>query len=137
MKALYRLAIGYFALMGLLLLLSGAALALLKGGLTPQSVLAYYAPKSATGLLKTAQPHFLGIGIFIMVTLHFFLFIPARRPGLFHIGILYATALLMIAIPFALSEGAWLAALLKLIVTLVFIFLVLERIWQLLRAANR
>ncbi len=135
MKALYRLAVSYFALMGLLLLLSGAALALLKGGLTPHSILEYYAPKSAAGLLKTAQPHFLGIGIFLMVTLHFFLFLP-NRPSVLHVSLLYLLGIVMITLPFGIDEAAWFPALLKLLATLLFIILTSRLLLRLFSGAR-
>ena len=82
MHRAYRFAIGYFALFGMLLLVSGGWLFTAKIGLTPDAVALYYqgsdtvAGKSAYGLLETAVPHLGAMGLFIMVAAHFMLFAP-------------------------------------------------------------
>jgi len=82
MHRAYRIAIGYFALFGLLLLISGGWLFLSKIGFSAGNVTLYYlgsdsvAGKSAYGLLETAVPHLAAMGLFIMVAVHFLLFAP-------------------------------------------------------------
>lgn len=135
MNALYRLAIAYFCLFALALLASGTALALLKGGFSPESVAAYYAPKSALGLLEIAQPHLIAIGIFIMVLGHFFLFVKASVR--LDVKALYLFALVMIFAPFALTSDQSLFAPLKALATLAFILLGAYLSLKLLRHARR
>jgi hypothetical protein len=80
----YRFAIGYFALFGLLLMLSGGWLFMSKIGFSVEGTTRYYfgsaatAGKSAYGLLEMAVPHLAAMGLFIMVSAHFMLFAPAR-----------------------------------------------------------
>ncbi len=135
MNALYRLAIAYFCLFALALLASGTALALLKGGFSPESVGAYYAPKSALGLLEIAQPHLVGIGIFIMVLGHFFLFVKASVR--LHVKVLYLFALIMILAPFAITAADSPLVLLKVLATPAFVLLSALLSLKLLRHARR
>lgn len=84
MHRAYRFAIGYFALFGLLLLLTGGWIFLSKIGFSSENITLYYlgsdtaAGKSAYGLLETAVPHFAAMGLFVMVAAHFLLFAPRR-----------------------------------------------------------
>ena len=78
----YSLAIFYFALFAFLLLGSGALLFYSKIGFSLVNISSYYLgdtaaftqAKSSYGLLEVALPHYGAMGLFIMVTTHFFLF---------------------------------------------------------------
>ncbi len=113
MQRAYRFAIVYFALFGLLLLLSAAALFFSKIGFSAQSVQLYYLGngtlpgKSAYGLLENAVPHLGAMGLFIMVGAHFFLFAPerAKRRTVLLAAALFAAALFDIAGGYFIASG--------------------------------
>ncbi len=115
MKSAYRFSVAYFSLFGILLLLSGLWLFGLKIGLTPDTVAAYYLgseeaftqPKSTHGLLEIAVPHLGAMGLFIMVSVHFLIFVPKerRRFALPLSIVLFTAALLNIFAPFAIIAG--------------------------------
>lgn len=109
----YRFAIGYFALFGLLLLISGSWLFLSKIGFSAEAVTRYYfgsgtlPGKSAYGLLETAVPHLAAMGLFIMVSAHFMLFAPlrAKRHALKLVYGLFAAAAADIGAGSAIAAG--------------------------------
>jgi hypothetical protein len=114
MQRAYRFAIAYFALFGLLLLASAAALFASKIGFSVQGIELYYLGsdtvpgKSPYGLLESAVPHLGAMGLFIMVGAHFMLFAPARakRRTLYLALALFAAALLDIAGGYFIASGA-------------------------------
>ncbi|MEA3521679.1 MAG: hypothetical protein U9R50_01755 [Campylobacterota bacterium] len=127
MKSNYRLAISYFALFTLLLILSGLWIFILKSGLTFQGIEEYYAPKSYKGILEIAQPHLLAIGIFIMVNSHFFLFSKKeKKKAILLSNSLYISALILILSPLLINEESYFFVFIKLLSTLMFILLVLH-----------
>lgn len=117
MHRAYRFAIGYFALFACLMLVSGAWLFYSKIGFTPEQVGLYYLGdgtrpgKSAYGLLESAVPHLGAMGMFIMVTAHFFLFATskAKRTAVRLAIALFVAALLDIAAGSLIAWGwsAW------------------------------
>ena len=117
MQRAYRFAIAYFALFGMLLMASGAALFVSKIGVSADAISLYYrgdehvAGKSAYGLLESAVPHLGAMGLFIMVTVHFLLFASetAKRRAVRPAAVLFAAALLDIAAGpmIAAGFGSW------------------------------
>ena len=75
----YRIAIAYFTLFTLFLLYTIIALFEEKIGFTLESIGSYYGEKSIEGLLEIAVPHFMAMGIFVMVLTHFFLFTKLKQ----------------------------------------------------------
>ena len=107
---LYRIAIGYFALFSLMLLGSGAWMFFQKTGFALAKITAYYGTKSVEGVWELSYPHLGGIGLFIMVLGHFFMFTPLRHHVHKGFILLFVTALLMIFTPFGLIAGwGWLS----------------------------
>ncbi|MEA2110793.1 MAG: hypothetical protein U9P71_01965 [Campylobacterota bacterium] len=78
MYRLYKVGISYFALFSVLLLMTGLVMFYLKTGVSLEGTLEYYRVKSYDGLLELSYPHLGGMGIFIMVLGHFFLFTSLR-----------------------------------------------------------
>lgn len=115
MKSAYRYSVAYFALFGMLLLLSGLWLFGVKIGLSPEAIKTYYLgsealfaqPKSIHGLMEIAVPHLGATGLFIMVSAHFLIFVPKeRRAHALSLSIvLFITALINIFTPFAIIAG--------------------------------
>jgi hypothetical protein len=106
-------------------LLSGIWLFVEKFGLTPTSVLHYYAgdeasfilAKSFEGLLETAVPHFLAIGTVIFTYGHFLLFtvIIGEQKKLLLLSALFTTAFIDIASGFFIAQGSLFFAYLKVL----------------------
>lgn len=144
MKKSYRYAITYFALMSILLLISGTWLFAAKIGFSPEALSAYYLgdaarytqPKSMHGLLEVALPHLGSTGLFIMVTGHFLIFTPAkkRRMAVVLVIALLAAALLNILSPFGIIAGFTLFAWLKLFAFATFEILGLLLLWLVFEA---
>ena len=111
----YRYAIAYFAVFGVLLLLSGATLFVSKLGLGYESIETFYLgsstgfaqPKSTFGLLETALPHLGAMGLFIFVVGHFLLFTSKkeRQKAIFPVILLFTAALMDIGSGFLIAEG--------------------------------
>ena len=111
----YRIAIAWFALFGALLLASGMVLFFSKIGFSYEAVKSYYLgsevlfinPKSSYGLLETALPHLGSMGLFIMVTGHFFLFTTKQQKqhAIKIVISLFIVALLDIFSGFLIVEG--------------------------------
>jgi hypothetical protein len=111
----YRFAIAWFALFGMLLLLSGMLLFFSKIGFSYEAVQSYYlgsealftTPKSSYGLLEVALPHLGSMGLFIMVSGHFLLFSEQRKKRLAQktVSALFIAALLDIFSGFLIVEG--------------------------------
>ncbi|WP_345969045.1 hypothetical protein WCX72_06565 [Sulfurimonas sp. HSL1-6] len=122
MQRAYRFAVVYFALFGLLLLASAAALFASKIGFSFQGIELYYLGsdtlpgKSAYGLLETAVPHLGAMGLFIMVGSHFLLFATAtaKRRTIRLALALFAAALLDIVSGYFIASGATLWVWVKL-----------------------
>jgi hypothetical protein len=103
-------AVGFFALLFLLQLLSGILLFGLKFGVLPGEVLAYFAgdperfiaPKTFYGLLKTAAVHLFAFGAAGFVVVHFLFFIRefGERFKTFAVTLLFTGGLLDIISPF-------------------------------------
>jgi len=143
----YRFAIAYFALFGMLLLISGMVLFFSKIGFSYGAVESYYlgsealftGPKSSYGLLETALPHLGSMGLFVMVTGHFLLFSDKRRKqlALRTVTALFISALLDIFSGFLIVEGwsffIWVKlaafALLQLL-GLFLLWLLFSAVWQ-------
>ncbi len=147
MKAAYRYSVAYFSLFGLILLLSGLWLFGLKIGFTPDAVSAYYLgsaemftqPKSTHGLLEIAVPHLGAMGLFIMVSAHFLIFVPKerRRHALALSIALFTTALLNIFAPFAIIAGLHSFIWIKLISLIALQLLGLHLLWVIFSEAFR
>ncbi|UFS61362.1 hypothetical protein LOH54_06775 [Sulfurimonas sp. HSL-3221] len=122
MQRAYRFAVVYFALFGLLLLASAAALFASKIGFSVQGIELYYLGsdtvpgKSAYGLLETAVPHLGAMGLFIMVGAHFLLFATdtAKRRAIRLALTLFAAALLDIVSGYFIASGSTLWVWIKL-----------------------
>jgi hypothetical protein len=125
MKTAYLFALSYFAIMALLLLASGIWIFVEKIGFTPGAIVAYYAgdealgrsAKSIYGQLEVTVPHLGAIGLFIMVIMHFLIFVPKKRQKYLVIIALitFSAALLNIASGIFVSVGYHTFAMLKLI----------------------
>jgi len=147
MKRAYRYSVLYFTLFGLLLLLSGLWLFALKIGFTPEDVTAYYLgsadtmqqAKSHYGLLETALPHFGAMGLFIMVTGHFFLFAPKHRQSYIRpiVILLFVAALLNILSPFGIIAHWSIFIWVKIIAFILLQLLGLYLLWVLLSEVLR
>jgi hypothetical protein len=121
----YKVAISYFLLFSLLLLVSGAWIFMDKIGFSYQSVLTYYlgneaafqAAKTYTGLLKTILPHIFAFGLFVMVVLHFAIFTKKRNTKelTLLIYLAFVTAFLELVSPFMILAGFDSFAYLKII----------------------
>jgi hypothetical protein len=145
MKRIYGYAVAYFALLGILLLLTGQWLFIVKIGITPDAIATYYLgsteqftqPKSVHGLLETAVPHFGGIGLFILASGHFLLFTPLRSkralPWLF--TLMFLAAFMNVASPFAIIAGFEWFAYIKLVAFLVFQIMAVILLWAIFNAA--
>ena len=75
----YKIAISYFTLFALFLLYTIVALFNEKIGFTLESLTLYYGKKSFEGMLEIAAPHFMAMGLFVMVLTHFFLFTKLKK----------------------------------------------------------
>ena len=119
-----NLAVLYFTIFAFLLLLSAVALFVQKIGWTPLDVLTYYRgdetrfimSKSFDGVLELLLPHFLAMGLFIMVMAHFLIFGSKKlQKQLKHTIVwLFLAAFLDIISPFLIIEGIEIFALIKL-----------------------
>ncbi|MGB5964116.1 MAG: hypothetical protein WBG65_01115 [Sulfurimonadaceae bacterium] len=140
----YRIAIAYFTLFGTLLLASGMVLFFSKIGFSYEAVQSYYlgnealftSPKSSYGLLEVALPHLGSMGLFIMVTGHFFLFTTKqKKQHVIKIVIgLFIVALLDIFSGFLIVEGWTLFIWVKLLAFGVLQLLGLYLLWLLFSA---
>jgi len=111
----YRLAVIYFTLFGLLLLMSGAILFVEKLGMSYESISLFYLgseaqftqPKSTFGLLETALPHLGAMGLFVFVIGHFLLFTPKKEKAraIVPVVLLFIAALLDIISGFIIIQG--------------------------------
>jgi len=101
----YRIAIGYFALFCIALLVSGLMLLILKTGINIEGVFTYYHTKSYEGLLELTHPHLGAMGVFIMVIGHFFLFTPLRHRMKWWLILFFAAALSSLVAPFLILQG--------------------------------
>jgi len=136
MKNNYRIAILYFGLFSLLMIGSGFWIFILKSGFTFEGMKSYYAPKSYEGILKIAQPHLLSIGIFIMVSSHFFLFSKYKSSMSLISKILYISAFVMITSTFGIDETDSFFILLKAIALIIFILISLLVSFKLLLVSS-
>lgn len=100
MHRAYKVAIFYFTLFSLLLLYTIVALVNEKIGFSLESITHYYSEKSFEGLLEIAIPHFMAIGLFVMVLSHFFLFTSSKMNVKRVIPFYYITALVLITSTF-------------------------------------
>ncbi|MEN8147614.1 MAG: hypothetical protein ABFR02_08340 [Campylobacterota bacterium] len=140
----YRLSIAYFTLFGLLLLASGMVLFFSKIGFSYEAVQSYYLgdkalfinPKSSYGLLEVALPHLGAMGLFIMVTGHFFLFSTKHhKHHVIKIVIgLFTVALFDIFSGFLIVEGWTIFIWVKLLSFILLQLLGLYLLWSLFRA---
>lgn len=128
MKADYHLIVLYGVLFAAALLLSATGLFALKTGFSLEGIGRYYAPKSFFGLSETARPHLFGMGAFVMVLGHFFLFTPLKRKARPYLVALYLAAFATIAGSYAAASWGvagsvikWLAVSLLLVLGLVLI----------------
>ncbi len=98
----YRLIVFYFSIFSFLILLSGVILFVKNIGLSPEAISIYYLgneakfqnPKSYFGILEHIYPHLAGMGIYIMVLLHFLIFTQDKKKLLKPAVLLFVTALL-------------------------------------------
>ena len=141
MQNSYKIAIVYFILFSVLLLVSALMIFAVKVGFSPMDIFNYYAGnedmfiqvKSFSGLLKVSYPHIFAIGLFSMVLLHFVYFTSFARNKLFRYLIIftYISILLEFLSPFGIILGSSLFASVKLI-SFVFMFLLFFFIFWLL-----
>ena len=145
MKTIYCHAIVYFTLFGVLLLGSGIWLWGLKAGFTVEQLQQYYCgndllfmqAKSTQGVLEVALPHALGMGLFMMVTAHFMLFVPQRhrRQIIRLIAVWLVSALVSITAPFGIVYGWSGLTEAKLVALVVFQILGFYLLWRVFQAA--
>ena len=125
MQKAYKFSILYFLAFGILLLASSVALFSHKLGFSLHAIASYYLgdeqrfipAKTYLGTLKIILPHILGFGIFVMVTLHFFLFTRYKNTKLLSF-ITYGTffvAFTELFTPFMILQGFESFAVLKLL----------------------
>ncbi len=141
MNAAYRLSIFYFALFALLLIGSAVLLHGMKIGYGVEELNRYYlgdtaayvTAKSSEGVLKTAVPHLGGVGLFVMVSAHFFLFASPRekRRAKPLALLLIVTGMLNTLLPLLISAGAGYLIWLKLLSFTAFVFGSLWLLWLL------
>ncbi|MEA1920241.1 MAG: hypothetical protein U9N52_10400 [Campylobacterota bacterium] len=106
----YRIAIAYFSLFSIALVMSGLAMFILKTGFSFNGVSEYYLGKSVEGLLELSHPHFGAMGLFIMVLGHFFVFTALRNRVSKGFLALFVLALLALGTPFLILKGfAWMS----------------------------
>lgn len=124
----YKVAIGYFILFLMALLLTGLTMSYLKTGLDVEGIRLYYADKSVDGLLELSHPHLGGMGLSVMVLGHFFLFTRSRRGERWGTAVMFVAALASITTPFLVLAGYTFAAWAKLlgVLLLVLVGLVLS-----------
>ncbi len=145
MMNIYRYAIVYFTLFGVLLLCSGIWLLGMKAGFSLEALTQYYLgsdvmmtrAKSNTGLLEVAVPHMGAIGLFIMVTSHFILFTPQRerRRMMWLMALWFLSALGNVFAPFVVIAGFDAFVGVKLMAFFLFQFLGFYFLWHVFHAA--
>lgn len=130
----YGLALKYFLVMTLLLLLSGLGMFMLNTSLSIEGTSAYYAPKSFYGLLETVSPHLFGMGLIIFILTHFFAILKGVKQENFKtFSLLFVLVMLLenISVFFIVEEGVILPVV-KLLSTLIFAIYTFVAMWKLL-----
>ncbi len=147
MKKAYLFALFYFCIFGVLLLASGIWVFAEKAGFAPQDVMMYYGgdesagipAKSLYGQLEVVVPHLGAMGLFIMVCVHFMMFVP--RPRWHRIRrlsiVAFLSALASIGSGILISEGYAVFAFVKLAALVLFYVVILSTLGVLLFESGR
>ena len=130
----YNLALKYFFVMTLLLLLSGLGMFVLNTSLSIEGTTSYYAPKSLYGLLETVSPHLFGMGLIIFILTHFFAILKGvKQENIKTFSILFVLVMLVENVSgFFIMEDGMFFAVIKLLSTLLFIVYTCVAMWKLL-----
>ncbi len=141
MTQAYKVSILYFLVFALILLLSTLLVFEHKIGFSIQSITTYYVgdtqnyipAKTYLGILKTTSPHFVAIGLFCMVLLHFLVFSKSKhkqRTKLLVYGV-FVSALFEICSPFFILFELEVFAYIKLLSLALLEVLLLYTLWLL------
>ena len=130
----YGLALRYFLVMTLLLLLSGLWMFILNTSLSIEGTTAYYAPKSFHGILDTVSPHLFGMGLIIFILTHFFAILKGVKQENFKtFSILFVLVMLLENMSgFFITEDGLILSLVKLLSTFLFVVYTCVAMWKLL-----
>ncbi len=130
----YNLALKYFFVMTLLLLLSGLGMFVLNTSLSIEGTTSYYAPKSLYGLLETVSPHLFGMGLIIFILTHFFAILKGvKQENIKTFSILFVLVMLVENVSgFFIMEDGMFFAVIKLLSALLFIVYTCVAMWKLL-----
>jgi len=129
----YGLALKYFLIMTLLLLLSGVWMFMLNTSLSIEGTMAYYAPKSLHGLLDTVSPHLFGMGVIIFILTHFFAILKGVEQEDFKtFSVLFVVVMLVQNLSgFFITEDGLILSVIKLLSTLLFVVYTCVAMWKL------
>ena len=130
----YGLALRYFLIMTLLLLLSGLWMFVINTSLSIEGTTAYYAPKSFHGLIETVSPHLFGMGLMIFILTHFFAILRGVKQEDFKtFSILFVLVMLLENLSgFFITEDGLILSVVKLLSTLLFVIYTCVAMWKLL-----
>ena len=130
----YSVALRYFFVMTLLLLLSGLWMFVLNTSLSIEGTAEYYAPKSFYGMLDTVSPHLFAMGLILFILTHFFAILKGVRQESFKaFSVLFILVMLVENLSglFIVEDGVFFAVV-KLLSTLVFVVYTCVAMWRLL-----
>lgn len=138
----YKIAIVYFILFSILLLISALMIFSTKMGFSPLGVSDYYLgneekfmqAKSLSGLLKVSFPHIFSLALFAMVLLHFVYFTSHKNTKSLRylIVLTYLTIFVELISGFVLLLGVPLFAFIKLISMVLMLLLFFIMFWMIL-----
>ena len=144
MQKAYKLAIFYYLIFTMLLLLSAVVLFKVKIGFGVDDVLSYYMgneakfiiPKSDIGVLKLVLPHILAFGLLGMVLLHFLVFTKYRykKSTLVLIYLSFLSVFLEIFSPIMIIHEFSLFVYVKLFSLFLFLGLIFYVVWLLMKS---
>jgi len=129
----YAIALRYFLVMTLLLLITGMWMFVLNTSLSVEGTTAYYAPKSFHGLLDTASPHLFGMGLIIFILTHFFAILKGVKQENFKMfSLLFVLVMLVENLSgFLITEEGLILSVVKLLSTLLFVVYTCVAMWKL------
>ena len=144
MTKAYKLAIAYFLIFTILLIMSSIALFGHKMGFTPESITLYYlgdieqfiVAKNFSGLVKSFSPHLFAFALLAMVLLHFLIFTKQRsdKKTILLVYLTFTTLLLEIFSPLFIIYGIEFFSLIKLISFVVFEIALIYVVWLLFKS---
>lgn len=131
----YGLALRYFFLMTLLVLLSGLWMFVSNTSLGIEGTAGYYAPKSFYGLLETVSPHLFSMAVLIFILTHFFAIVSGVEHKKFRLfsTLFFVVMLLSNFSGFFITEQSLFFTLLKLLSTLLFTLFTLFSLYKLFK----